>query len=99
MTQPVLLDPYIPDVLMRDLVGHDRASSAFLVYLWLWINSRGEGRARIGASLQTMATRTGLSKSAVQAAVKHLARRRLVTPTRGQATEAPTYEVHTPWRR
>ena len=99
MTRPVPLDPYIADVLMRDLVGHDRASSAFIVYLWLWRGSRGEGRERIGASLQTIATRTGLSKSAVQAAVAHLKRRRLVTATRRHATEAPTYEVHEPWRR
>jgi hypothetical protein len=99
MTQPIPLDPYVPDVLMRDLVGHDRAPSAFLVYLWLWRNSRGEGRARIGASLQTIATRTGLSKSAVQAAVRRLIHRRLVTATRRHATEAPVYEIHEPWRR
>jgi hypothetical protein len=99
MSQSVPLDPYIPDVLMRDLAGHDRAPSAFLVYLWLWRNSRGEGRTRIGASLQTIATRTGLSKSAVQGAVRHLDRRRLVSATRRHATEAPTYEVHEPWRR
>ena len=99
MTRPVPLDPYIADVLMRDLVGHDRAPSAFLVYLWLWRMSRGEGRTRFGASLQTIADQTGLSKSAVQAAVRHLARRRLVTAARRHATEAPTYEVHEPWRR
>jgi hypothetical protein len=99
MTQPLPLDPYIADVLMRDLVGHDRAPSAFLVYLWLWRNSRGEGRTRVSASLQTLATRTGLSKSAVQAAVRHLVRRRLVAATRRHATEAPTYEVHEPWVR
>lgn len=99
MTPPLPLDPYIPDVLMRDLVGHDRAPSAFLVYLWLWRNSRGEGRARIGASLQTIATRTGLSKSAVQAAVRHLVRRQLVSATRGGPTVAPVYEVHRPWHR
>ena len=99
MPQPVTLDPYIVDVLMRDLVGHDRSASAFLVYLWLWRSSRGEGRPRIGASLQTIATRTGLSKSAVQKAVAHLARRRLVTAARAHATAAPTYEVHEPWLR
>lgn len=99
MPQKVPLDPYIADVLMRDLVGHDRTPSAFIVYLWLWRGSRGEGRPRIGASLQTIATRTGLSKSAVQKAVAHLARRRLVTATRSHATEAPTYEVHEPWIR
>jgi hypothetical protein len=99
MTRPLGLDRYIIDVLMRDLVGHDRAPSAFVVYLWLWRNARGEGRARVGASLQTIATSTGLSKSAVQAAVRHLAARRLVTVSRSRATEAPSYEVHEPWRR
>jgi len=99
MTRPVPLDPYIADVLMRDLVGHDRLPSAFLVYLWLWRMSRGEGRERVGASLQTIATQTGLSKSAVQAAVRHLARRQLVTAARSGPTAAPVYEVHQPWRR
>ena len=36
MSQKLPLDPYITDVLMRDLVGHDRTPSAFIVYLWLW---------------------------------------------------------------
>lgn len=99
MTRPLPLDPYVADVLMRDLVGHDRRPSAFIVYLWLWRMSRGEGRPKAGASLQTLATATGLSKSAVQAAVRHLARRRLVTPTRRHSTDAPSYEVHEPWRR
>ena len=99
MTQPVPLDPYIVDVLMRDLVGHDRAPSAYLVYLWLWRTSRGEGRERVGASLQTIADRTGLSKSAVQAAVRHLARRRLVEAARDGPTCAPVYQVLEPWRR
>jgi Helix-turn-helix domain len=98
---PVALDlpPYLIDVLMRDLVGHDRAASAYLVYLWLWRMSRGEGRERIGASLQTLANRTGLSKSAVQAAVRHLARRRLISAERSGPTAAPVYRVHEPWRR
>ena len=99
MPRTVQLDPYIADVLMRDLVGHDRSSSAFLVYLWLWRGSHGEGRPRIGASLQTIATGTGLSKSAVQKAVRHLARRGLVTASRAHATDAPSYEVHQPWIR
>jgi hypothetical protein len=99
MTRPVALPRYVIDVLMRDLVGHDRAASAFLVYLWLWRASRGEGRARVGASLQTIATATGLSKSAVQAAVRHLARRQLIGARRDAPTAAPVYEVREPWRR
>ena len=99
MPQDVPLHPYLTDVLMRDLVGHDRAPSAFLVYLWLWRTSRGEGRERVGASLQTIATRTGLSKSAGQAAGRHIKRRRLISATRASATAAPVYSVHEPWRR
>jgi hypothetical protein len=99
MTRKLPLDPYISDVLMRDLVGHDRAPSAFLVYLWLWRMSRGEGRERVGASLQTIATQTGLSKSAVQGAVRRLTRRRLLAATRAGPTSAPIDEVKEPRRR
>src|SRR5262245_59172703 len=66
MTRRLPLAPYIVDTLVRDLVGHDRAPSAFLVYLWLWHNTRGLGRRRLGASLQMLATETGLSKSSIQ---------------------------------
>lgn len=99
MTAEPRLPTYLTDVLMRDLVGHDRAPSAFLVYLWLWRMSRGEGRERIGASLQTLASRTGLSKSAVQAAVRRLERRQLISAERSGPTAAPVYRVHEPWRR
>jgi hypothetical protein len=97
MSRALPLDPYVVDVLMRDLVGHDRMSSAFIVYLWLWRASRGEGREKVGASLQGLATRTGLSKSAVQKAVRRLASRGLVTAERSRATDAPVYLVHQPW--
>lgn len=40
----LLLDDYIVDVLMRDLVGHDRRPVSFLVYLWL----AGEYKRRKG---------------------------------------------------
>lgn len=92
------LDPYVADVLMRDLVGHDRVPSAFMVYLWLWRQAAGQRRERVSASLQTVATGTGLSKSAVQGAIRHLSRRGLITATRTRSTEVPAYEVHTPWR-
>jgi hypothetical protein len=93
------LDAYIVDVLMRDLVNHDRMPSAFLVYLWLWRHTKGSKRARLGASLQAIATETGLSKSSVQNAVRHLAGRRLINLRHRGFTEAPTYEVHEPWKR
>ncbi len=99
MTRSVTLDPYILDVLMRDLVGHDHTPSAFLVYLWLWGRTEG-GRRRYAASLGTIATETGLSKSSVQNAVRQLtARRRLITATREGPTAPPVYEVLKPWVR
>jgi DNA-binding transcriptional ArsR family regulator len=96
---PLALDPFITRVLMRDLVGHDRMPSAFLVYLWLWTQSASCAGARVGASLQTVATHTGLSKSAVQRAIRHLARRELVTADRESPTSAPLYAVLEPWKR
>jgi len=99
MTQPVTLDPYVLDVLMRDLVGHDHTPSAFLVYLWLWGKTEG-GRRRLAASLGTIASETGLSKSSVQNAVRQLSQRRqLITVTREGPTTAPVYEVLKPWVR
>jgi DNA-binding transcriptional ArsR family regulator len=98
MTQPLPLPAYAVDVLMRDLVGHDRAPSAFIVWLWLWRRSRAEGRPAVSASLQTMATETGLSKSAVQAAVRRLTQRRLVSAEREGPTAPPRYTVGEPWR-
>ena len=54
MTRKLELDRYVPDILMRDLVGHDHAPSAFLVYLWLWSRTDG-GQRRHAASLATIA--------------------------------------------
>ncbi len=92
------LDTYIIDALMRDLAGHDRSPAAFLVYLWLWRHSEGAGKPAFGASLQDIAYGTGLSKSAVQAAVRRLKVRQLITAERKVATHAPIYRVMTPWR-
>ena len=99
MSQRLKLDPYITDVLMRDLAGHDRAPSAFLVFLWLWRNTHARGKASFGASLQDMSRATGLSKSSVQNAVGHLARRRLLTASRAGPTTAPIYQVNETWKR
>jgi DNA-binding MarR family transcriptional regulator len=100
MPQPRLrLDPYLTDVLMRDLIAHDHAPSAFLVFLWLWRNTHARGRAKVAASLQDIARATGLSKSSVQNAVRRLARRRLVSAERTGATTAPLYQVNETWKR
>ena len=92
------LDAYIMDTLMPDLVLHDRQPSAFLVYLQLWYRSAGR-RPRAQISHQAMAEATGLSKSAVQKAVRTLARRRLIRAARDSATAVPAYTVLRPWRR
>jgi hypothetical protein len=95
----VTLDAYVIDVLMRDLIGHDHAPSAFIVYLWLWRASFGDGRDRIAISLQTMASETGLSKSSVQNALRLLKRRMLIDVTSDGPTAPGVYTVKTPWRR
>ncbi|HXE57761.1 MAG TPA: MarR family transcriptional regulator [Gemmatimonadales bacterium] len=95
----VAVDAYVIDVLLADLVGHDRRPSAFLVYLWLAVQAaRTRGRP-VRVSYQELADRTGLSKSAVQAAVRVLERRRLVQRHRPSPTATPEYRVLRPWVR
>ena len=91
------VDTYVMETLMADLVLHDRQPSAFLVYLHLWYRSRSRGH--VAASHQTIALATGLSKSAVQKAVRTLARRRLIHTARESPTAVPIYTVLRPWRR
>jgi len=94
----VHIDRYVFDTLMPDLVLHDHQPSAFLVYLQFWYRSRGRrGIARV--SHQEMADATGLSKSAVQASIRTLTRRRLIRATRESRTAVPEYTVLRPWRR
>lgn len=99
MAKRLGLDPYIVDTLMRDLVAHDRAPSAFIVFLWLWRQTHGQGREKVGASLADIAHATGLSKSSVQNAVQRLVRRKLVAAARSGPTVAPIYQVNETWKR
>ena len=99
MATRVTLDPYILDSLMPDLVGHDRQPSAFLVYLYLYRHARGRVARAATASLQQMASDTGLSKSAVPQGMRSSKRRRLVHSRQASATSAPEYVVATPWMR
>lgn len=94
----IRIDGYVLETLMSDLVAHDRQPSAFLVYLQLWSRTAGR-QARVRVSHQQMAEATGLSKSAVQAAVRTLSRRRLIRAARDSATAVPAYTVLRPWRR
>jgi DNA-binding MarR family transcriptional regulator len=99
MAQRVAVDAYVIDSLMPDIVGHDRQPSAFLVYLYLYRHGRGRAVRTTTASLQQIASDTGLSKSAVQQAVRTLKRRRLIQTRQATATSAPDYAIATPWIR
>jgi hypothetical protein len=90
------LDAYVIETLMADLVRHERSPSAFLVYLQLWHGASARRTTRI--SHQDMAIATGLSKSAVQGAIRILARRRLIRAERDSITAVPVYSVAKPWR-
>jgi len=91
------LDDYIFDVLMRDLIGHDRKPAAFLVYLWL-AAEQARGHTELRVSYDEMAESIGISKSSAQTAVRWLARRKLVVIQKETATAVPNYRVLSPWR-
>jgi hypothetical protein len=93
------LDAYLVETLMPDLVGHDGQPSAFLVYLYLWSQSRSLRSRPVAASYAQIAFGTGLSRSAVQAAVITLKRRQLLGVHHGSRTAVPQYAVLRPWQR
>ena len=95
----VEVDGYVLDTLMADLIGHDRQPSAFIVYLFLWRQTHGAGRATAQLSLLDLATGTGLSKRAVQEGLRLLAKRRLLSIQRESITSIPVYTVRRPWLR
>jgi hypothetical protein len=94
----IALDAYVLDVLMRDLVGHDKSPSAFLIYLHIWAQTIGRGADTAALSHQTMADSTGLSKSAVQAAIRILLRRHLIRSSKRAVTSTPEYHIERPWQ-
>ena len=93
------MDAYVFDVLMPDLVGHDRRPAAFVVYLYLLHSAHALDRDQVPASLQTIAVKTGLSKSAVQVALRHLKRRGLIGEEEVGTQVNPVRHVLRPWRR
>ena len=97
--QKITLDSYVVDVLMPDLVGHDKRSATFVVYLFLLAASVRLKRDMIAVSLQTIAAKTGLSKSTVQGALRHLKRRGLLDPELEATSAAPRRRVCRPWLR
>lgn len=92
-------DEYVLDVLLPDLVGHDRSGPAFLVYVVLWTALFRSGERHTKASLRQLSEATGLSKSAVQAALKVLKRRNLVSVRQSSRTAIPEYGLIRHWLR
>jgi DNA-binding GntR family transcriptional regulator len=95
----VPIDRYIVDTLMRDLVGHDRQPSAYLVYVFLWHETHGQKKPTTQLALIDIAEGVGLSKRGVQDALGHLGRRKLIAVERESITAVPVYTVRRPWRR
>ena len=89
-------DEYVTDVLMRDLVGHDRRPVAFLVYLWIAAEQQRRN-APVPISYQDLAESIGVSRSAAQTSVGWLLRRKLLAATRTSVTATPCYTAQTPW--
>jgi DNA-binding MarR family transcriptional regulator len=97
MKRKAPLDDYVVETLLPDLIGHDHAPSAFIVFVKLWHDAGGAGH-RVQVSLSTLAVETGLSKSAVQSALRRLQRRGYVSARRASPTAIPVYTVNAPWR-
>lgn len=94
----VKVHDYVVDVLMRDLVGHDRRPVCFLVYLWLAAEEQRRG-GTVEISYQEIAESVGVSKSSAQSAVGWLVRRKLLDVSKKTVTATPKYRVLTPWKR
>lgn len=92
------LDDYVCDVLMRDLVGHDRQPTSFLVYIYLTYEAGKHRRERVQVSYQSLADAIGVSKSAAQSSVRWLVKRRLLESRKDSPTSVPSYRVLRPWR-
>ena len=93
----VAIDDYILDVLLPDLAGHDRSPTAFLVYIVLWTQLFRSEERSTAISLQKLAELSGLSKSAVQKAVRLLRRRGLIKVSKSSETSVPEYELIRHW--
>jgi hypothetical protein len=95
----ITIDAYVVDVLMPDLVGHDRRPATFIVYLFLLRQAAKARRDSVSVSLQTIAAKTGLSKSTIQNALRHLRRRKLIDPMIAATVTSPVRRVMRPWIR
>lgn len=96
--ETISIDDYVLDVLMRDIVGHDRQPAAYLVYVYLYGKAARANWKPVAASLRSLAEETGVSKSAVQTALELLRRRELIESVSAHATAVPTHRVLRHWR-
>ena len=96
--QTILIEDYVLDVLMRDLIGHDQKPAGYLVYLHLYGQAARSRWKPVPTSLRMIAEATGLSKSAVQIALAHLRRRQLIVTTADHVTATPRHRVLRHWR-
>jgi len=95
MSDHLTIDRYVIHTLMRDLVAHDHRPSAFLIYLAL-LELADAGRP--APSHAQLADLCGLSKRAVQDALRHLAQRQLISIERRGRTEPAILRPLAPWR-
>ncbi|HWY74730.1 MAG TPA: helix-turn-helix domain-containing protein [Verrucomicrobiae bacterium] len=98
-SRPVPVDAYVLDVLLRDLVGHDKQPAAFLVYLHLYAAAARSKWRPVDASLRDIAEATGFSKSAAQTAMNLLRRRQLIVTRMRFRTDTPKHRVLRHWVR
>ena len=97
--ETIPVDDYVLDVLMRDIVGHDRQPAAYLVYLYLYGQAARDKWKPVAKSLRDLADATGLSKSAVQTALENFRRRELINTTSDHSTAVPRHRVLRHWRK
>jgi hypothetical protein len=95
----IALDSYLIDCLLPDLVGHDRRLASFVIYLYLYRQASRQADWAVRLSHQSIATATGLSRSAVQSALAHLQNRQLIATSRAHPTAVPRHRVLRPWLR
>jgi hypothetical protein len=93
----VAIDDYVLDVLLPDLVGHDRSPAAFLIYIVLWTQLFRSEERSTAVSLQKLSELSGLSKSAVQQALRLLRQRALIKVRKTSETSVPEYELVRHW--
>ncbi|MBV9009129.1 MAG: hypothetical protein JO354_08185 [Verrucomicrobia bacterium] len=96
--ETIPVDDYVIDVLLRDIIGHDKQPAAWLLYIYLYGQAARKQWKPVVASLRALADATGLSKSAVQTAMQNLRRRELVVTVAPGPRATPTHFVQRHWR-